>query len=88
LYNILSAGETMMQWKKEQPGELCTSGDYELVRWDKGSFFRRWGVYYRRKHVDTVHSLADAKWLAEDHRLGLHQFRLEESGNTIDGGAQ
>jgi hypothetical protein len=76
-----------MKWKKEKPGELYTSGDYELVRWDKGSFSRRWGVYFRGKHIETVHVLADAKWLAEDHFLGTHEYRLEESGNAMMGGA-
>jgi hypothetical protein len=71
-----------MKWKREIPGKLHTSGDYELVR-----LVRRWGVYYRGKHFDTVHTLGTAKWLAEFHFEGVHESRLEESGNAMCGGA-
>jgi hypothetical protein len=75
-----------MIWQSEQQGQRYASGDYELVRWEKGSFARRWGVCYRGNRIETVHSLADAKWLAEDHWRGTHESRLEESGNAIMGG--
>jgi hypothetical protein len=70
-----------MNWNRKKRGKLYTSGNYELERWG-----RRWGVCYCEQQIGRFLSLADAKWWAEDHLQGLHELRLEESGNALVGG--